>query len=73
MIGFILGMVGLVVGVVEAAVGLLCSLAGSVITMVLLALIIVGSILFSPAFLLAGLVLAAFAIIRKLGRELDSY
>ena len=73
MIGFILGVVGLVVGAVEAAVGLLFSLAGSVITMALLAVIIVGSILFSPTFLLAGLVLAAFAIIRKLGRELDSY
>jgi len=63
-LGLILGVVGMIIGIVGWAIGFLFSLAGSAITGVLVVLLIVGAILFSPVLFWLALGIAVVYMIR---------
>jgi hypothetical protein len=63
-LGLILGVVGVIIGIVGWAIGFLFSLAGSAITGVLVVLLIVGAILFSPVLFWLALGIAVVYMIR---------
>lgn len=63
-IGFIFGVVGVVIGIVGSAIGFLFSLAGSAVTGVLVILLLVGAVLFSPVLFWLALGIAVVFMIR---------
>ncbi len=65
-IGLILGVVGVILGFAGAIIGLLVSLMGSVIAAVVMAILLIGAIFFSPVFIWAVLGLAILLLIRGL-------
>jgi len=65
-IGFILGVVGVILGLAGAIVGLLFSLLGGAVIAVLMVILLIGAIFFSPVFLWVVLGLAALCVIRGL-------
>ena len=69
-IGFILGVVGVVLGIIGSVFGLLINLVGSVAIGVLMLMLLIGAVLFSPVLLWFALAIAAVCLIRC-GRWLE--